>query len=286
MPSRLELAALLARPEDVGQIIHAARWEEQPVAGHLERAGIGDRRHLDCRLGAVEEGVEHLRVHARGPGRLRRQAVVRPDFVRRDRVIERQVLGPFPCGCHREPGRPRPVHHLGHERRLVAIGHRVDHAALAGLGRQERPDQRVGLDIDHDDVPTGLDRRQRVGDTGHGRARRLDHHLDPVAAQASSRSRRNGSGRSADRPSRRSGRLRAPGRHRGRRSPRPPAPEWSGPGTGTSSRTCRRRSGRLAPAARSRHGRRACASGSRAHVLRLAPLCRPRQNCSPNTIFR
>jgi hypothetical protein len=60
--------------EHGGQLVGRGRREGQAVLGHLEVGGIGDGRHLDRRLGAVEEGVEHLGVHARGLGPLRRQS--------------------------------------------------------------------------------------------------------------------------------------------------------------------------------------------------------------------
>ena len=71
---------------------------------HVEAAGSGDRRHLDRRLGAVEERVEHLGVHA-GVLRLRRgEAVVFPNAVRRDGVIGRQIFGALTRRYHRKAG--------------------------------------------------------------------------------------------------------------------------------------------------------------------------------------
>ena len=39
----------------------------QAVLRHRKAGSVGDRRHLDRRLGAVEEGVEHLWVHPAAP---------------------------------------------------------------------------------------------------------------------------------------------------------------------------------------------------------------------------
>ena len=72
----------------------------------------------------------------------------------------------------------RPVDVLADQRRLVAPGEAVDHAGGLRLARQQRPGQRVGLDVDHDDVLAVLDGLQRVDDAGLRDAGRLDDHLD------------------------------------------------------------------------------------------------------------
>ena len=90
----------------------------------------------------------------------------------------RQVLGPLAGGDHLEPAGARPVDLLGDQRRLVAIGQAVDDTLRLRPPRQRRPAQHVGLDIDHDHVLAGLDRRQRVGGAGERIAGRLDHELD------------------------------------------------------------------------------------------------------------
>ena len=46
------------------------------------------------------------------------------------------------------------------------------------LAREQRAGERVGLDVDHDDVLAVLDRLERVDDAGLGDAGRLDDHLD------------------------------------------------------------------------------------------------------------
>ena len=188
---------------------------------------------------------------------LRGQAVVLPDAVGGHGVIGGQVLGALAGGDDLEAAGARPVDLLGDQRRLVAIGHRIDDAPLARLPGEQRPGQHVGLDIDHDDRRAGLDRGERMGDAGGRIAGRLDHDVDGariarvLAVGDEARARRCG-----PRPSRRCGRRCGPARGRGRRSPRPRAREWSAPARGTSSRTCRRRSGRRGPACRSAGGRR------------------------------
>jgi hypothetical protein len=164
----------------MGEIVDAAGREGEAVRRHVEIAGIGDGGHLDGRFRAVEEGIEHLRVHAGGMGGLRRQAVMGPDVVRRHLMVGRQIFRalarrldakirsrapsrpfrpPAPAGRHRPWNRrrrpPRPF-------------------------RQRRAGQHVGLDIDHDDMLAVLDRGQRMGDAGGRRSGRIDDDVDRV----------------------------------------------------------------------------------------------------------
>ena len=163
------------------QIVDAAGRKQQPVRRHVQPGGVGDRRHFDRGFGAVEKRVEHLRVHA---GRLRfarRQPVMAPDAFRRHVVIGRQVFGALAGGDDAKAGRARPVHHLGGQRRLVAIGQRIDHAGLARLLRQQRARQHVGLDIDHDDMLARRDRRAGMPDADGGIAGGLHHDVHRAA---------------------------------------------------------------------------------------------------------
>ena len=222
-------AAQRLRPQYIGQRVGAARREAQAVVRHIEPAGIGDRRHLDRRLGAVEKRVEHLRVHAGAPGLVGGEAVMLPHAVRRDRVIGRQIFGAFAGRRDGEARGARPVDHLGNQRRLVAVSERIDDASGARLAREPGAGQRVGLDIDHDDMLAGVDRRDRMPNAGRRIAGRLDHDLDALGRdRRRGHPRQNASARSATHPSRRCGTppWRAPGRDR--RSPRPPGPAIDG----------------------------------------------------------
>ena len=101
-----------------------------------------------------------------------------PDAFRRDGVIGRQIFGALARSCNGESGGTRPIDHLGNQRRLVAVGHGIDHVCLARPAGQQRTGQRVGFDIDHDDVLAGLECRKRVCDTRHRIAGCLDHDVD------------------------------------------------------------------------------------------------------------
>jgi hypothetical protein len=96
-------------------------------------------------------------------------------------VIGRQIFGALAGGDDAKAGRARPVDHLGGERRLVAIGQRVDHACLACFLRQQRSGQHVGLDIDHHDVLARRDRRAGMTDTDGGIAGRFHHDIGSTA---------------------------------------------------------------------------------------------------------
>ena len=174
-------AARLAGPHYMRQVVDAAGRKQQPARGHVEPGGIGDRRHLDGRFGAVEKRIEHLRVHAGGLCLAGGQAVMAPYAGRRHVVIGRQIFGTLAGGDDAKAGGAGPVHHLGGQRRLVAIGQRIDHAGPARFFRKQRPRQHVGLDIDHDDVLAGGNRSAGVADADRGIAGGFHDHLDVAA---------------------------------------------------------------------------------------------------------
>jgi hypothetical protein len=62
-----------------------------------------------------------------------------PDIVRRDRVVGGQVLGALAGGDDGKAATARPIDQLADERRLVAIGERIDDAGGPRLLGQERP---------------------------------------------------------------------------------------------------------------------------------------------------
>ena len=94
----VQLAALGPGPHHMRQVLDPAGREGEAVGRGCQPRGVGDGGHLDRRLGAVEERVEHLGVHA-GVFRLRGgEAVMVPDRIRRGRVIGGQELGAFAGG--------------------------------------------------------------------------------------------------------------------------------------------------------------------------------------------
>ena len=162
------------RAQDARQVVDAAGREGEAVARRGEPAGIGHRGHLQRRLGAVEEGVEHLRVEVAARDLALAEAVMAPDRVGRGGVVGRQVLGALAGADHLEPDGARPVDQLGDQGRLVAGGHGVDHPGLGGLARQQRPGQHVGLDVDHHDVLARREGLERVADAGRRAAGGVD----------------------------------------------------------------------------------------------------------------
>ena len=150
---------------------------EETVLRHVEAGRVGDCRHLDRGFGAVEKRVEHLRVHSAAPRLLGGQPVMLPDSVGCHRVVGRQIFGSLACRGDRKPGGARPIDQFAGQRRLVAVGERIDDALRARLLGQQRPRQHIGFDIDHDDVLSGCDRGVGVRDTGRRAAGRLYDHL-------------------------------------------------------------------------------------------------------------
>ena len=123
-----------------------------------------------------------MRVHA---GRLRfagRQTVVAPDAFRRHVMIGGQIFGALAGGDDAKAGRARPVDHLGRQRRLIAIGQRIDHAGFARFLGEQGARQHVGLDIDHHDMLAGRNRRAGMPDADGGIAGRLHHDVHRTAS--------------------------------------------------------------------------------------------------------
>ena len=178
LPGMMQLPAFVARAQHAGQVVHAARREREPVRRRGQPRGIRDRRHLDRALGAVEERVEHPRVEIAGGHHLRREAVVGPHGVRGRRVVLGQVLRALAGGDHLEPRGAAPVDHLADQRRLVAVGERVDDAGLPRAPREQRARERVGFDVDHHDVLAVRAAGEHVTDARRRMAGRVDDDLD------------------------------------------------------------------------------------------------------------
>ena len=60
----MQHAAFGARPHERRDLVDRARRIGKPVGRRREAGGVAHRGGLDRRLGAVEEGIEHLRVQA------------------------------------------------------------------------------------------------------------------------------------------------------------------------------------------------------------------------------
>jgi hypothetical protein len=103
---------------------------------------------------------------------------MRPDIVGGDHVVGRQVLGSLAGGDDRKAAGPRPIDQLADERRLIAIGERIDDAPRPRLFGEQRPGEHVCFDIDHDDMFFLGDRRARMGNTGAGNPCCFDDDLD------------------------------------------------------------------------------------------------------------
>ena len=174
----LQRAARAFRLADVGQLEARRRREAQALGLRREAGGVAHRGHLDARLGAVDERVEHLRVDRFAIGDVEILVEDVPDVVGIGPVIVRLVAGALAGRDHLEAAGARPVDVLADQRRLVAPGEAVDHAGGLGLAGEQGARQRVGLDVDHDDVLAVRDRLERVDDAGLGDAGRLDDHLD------------------------------------------------------------------------------------------------------------
>jgi hypothetical protein len=165
----------------VGEVVDATGRKAEPILRDIEAAGIGNSGHFDGRLGAIQERVEHLCVHASQLCLLGGESVMCPDIIGGDSVIVGQVFGSFACCRYHEACRASPIDHLGDQCRLVTLCHGVDDTALAGLLGQQGACQHIGLDVDHDDVLTRLKGRQRMPDPCFRMAGCFDHYLHVIS---------------------------------------------------------------------------------------------------------
>ena len=96
-------------------------------------------------------------------------------------MVAGQILGPLACRDDRETASASPVDHLADQRRLIAVGERVDDAGLARASGQQGTGERVGLDVDHDHMDPVGDGRERKADAGARVPGGVDHDVGRAA---------------------------------------------------------------------------------------------------------
>ena len=101
-----------------------------------------------------------------------------PNVVGCDAMVGGQVFGPLASRGDLEAAGARPIDQVAGQRRLVAIGERINHPRAARLLGQQRSGKHVGFDIDHDNMPAGGDRRAGMSNAGRRRTGRFDNDLD------------------------------------------------------------------------------------------------------------
>ena len=104
-----------------------------------------------------------------------------PDRIRRGIAIARLEIHALAGRGDLEAGRARPVDEFADQRRLIAIGHRIDQALGTRLFSQDRSDHDVGFDIDHDHMLVMLDGAKRMARAGNRMAGRFDDAFDLAA---------------------------------------------------------------------------------------------------------
>src|SRR4029450_3046008 len=83
------------RLEASSQIVKTGRREGEAIVRAVEPGPVGDRRHLDRRLGAVGEGVVHFRVEVALGDLFFGPAEEAPDGVRRGVAVARLEISPL-----------------------------------------------------------------------------------------------------------------------------------------------------------------------------------------------
>ncbi len=173
----LQRAARTLRLAHFGKLEARRRREREAVRLRHEPGRVAYGRHLDAGLGAIDEGVEHLRIDRLAIGDVQILVENVPHVVGIGAVIVRLVARALARRDHLETGGTRPIDMLADQRRLIAPGEAVDDARGLGLACEQRACHRVGLDVDHHDVLAVFNGLQRVGDAGLGNAGRLDDDL-------------------------------------------------------------------------------------------------------------
>src|SRR4249920_2014615 len=77
-----------------------------------------------------------------------------------------------------EAGSARPIDLLADQCRLIAPRERINNAGGFGAARKQGASDRIGLDVDHDDVLAVGDRLERMANAGTGHAGCLDDDFD------------------------------------------------------------------------------------------------------------
>src|SRR5262249_2235904 len=148
----LQRAARRLRLTNVRELEARCRGKAQALALRYEPGGIAHRSHLDARLRAVDEAVEHFRID-RAAVRNREIFVENvPHGIGRGAMIVRLIARALAGGDHGESASPRPVDMVADKRRLIAPGEAVDHARSLRFAREQGAGERIGFDVDHDDV--------------------------------------------------------------------------------------------------------------------------------------
>ena len=133
-----------------------------------EPGGVAHRGHLDARLGAVDEAVEHLRIDRSAVLDLQILVEDLPHGVGRGVVIVRLVARALAGGDHLEAAGARPVDMLADQRRLIAPGEAVDDARAFALRASSGPATASASTLTMTMcLPWSID-GQRVADAGAG----------------------------------------------------------------------------------------------------------------------
>ena len=164
--------------QHVGQVVTGDRREVEAVRLRRQAGGVADGGHFNRRLGAVHKARAHLRVHVAALGDLGRNEIILEHRIGGLLVEVGEVARALAGRDDLEAAGPRPVDLFADQRRLIAVGQRIDHAGLFGPAGEQGAGQGVGFDVDHDDVLAGIDAEKRVADAGGGIAGGVDDDLD------------------------------------------------------------------------------------------------------------
>ena len=97
-------------------------------------------------------------------------------------MVGGQIPGPLSGRGHPETAGSRPVHHFADQRRLVAVGHGIDHPRGRRFPGQHHAGEHVGLHVNHHHVLPRPDGASGVGESGQRMPGRLHHDFDVIGS--------------------------------------------------------------------------------------------------------
>src|SRR5260221_2039904 len=182
-----ECTTVTLRLADVGELEARGRRKAKTIRLWHQTSRVADRCHFDAGLRTVNERVEHFRIDRLAIGNVQIFVEDVPDIVRIGLVIMRLIARALAGANHLKAGRARPINMLANESGVIPPGERIDNPGRLGAARQQRPRQRIGFDVDHDNMLAVGDGAKCVMNSRAWHASRLNNDFDLWIGDQSSR---------------------------------------------------------------------------------------------------
>ncbi len=171
------------RCEEVRQLVQASRRLVHPATVRRQSRHVGHGAHLDLRLGAVAEGVVHLRVQTQPVRRVSTVAEPFQGLIGIPVAVGRVEARASSHGYRIQAQRRGPVEHLHDRDGLVAGCERIHHALPPRLARQGPATAHVRFHRDHHHVTALAQRCPGIAGRNVRNSSRVHEHLDGSGRQ-------------------------------------------------------------------------------------------------------